>query len=406
VCGNTNVCGSHLGGIKCHWCGVKLCSYVCLKNYEKKICDYGKFSLIKLPPTSIYTNGETDIKLWKIRKSFIKHTTPVIVFINKRSGGGLGEVFIRNFVHHLNPIQIFDLGEGGPEPGLNFMFNNKIKNFQILGCGGDGTCAWILSILDKINPEVYPPLGVLPLGTGNDLSRSLGWGPGCDNPKDIKLKVLPALLDKCKVAILDRWNIKITESEDKVKDKVINNYFSIGIDAKVALSFHEKREKNPEMFSSRTVNKMWYAKFGVEGLIDGCPNLQDHLEVELDGKTIELPQLEALVIVNLPSCYGGAYLWSNKADPMGIGDGKFEVVGVTGAAHLGVIQTDLTPPIIIGQGSEIKITLKNSYPVQIDGEPWNQESCTFHITHLNKVRVLVNPNECHEVIKKEIEKGE
>jgi len=32
VCGNTNVCGSHLGGIKCHWCGVKLCSYVCLKK--------------------------------------------------------------------------------------------------------------------------------------------------------------------------------------------------------------------------------------------------------------------------------------------------------------------------------------------------------------------------------------
>ena len=51
---------------------------------------------------------------------------------------------------------------------------------------------------------------------------------------------------------------------DKIKDKlpleVMNNYFSIGADAKIAYDFHEAREKNPAAFSSQTVNKIEYAK--------------------------------------------------------------------------------------------------------------------------------------------------
>jgi len=119
-------------------------------------------------------------------------------------------------------------------------------------------------------------------------------------------------------------------------------------------------------------------------------------------KKKELPPLECVVIVNLPSCYGGAYLWPDKDRPMYIGDGKFEVVGVTGAGHLGQIQTGLSQPLIIGQGSEIKITMNETYPVQIDGEPLEQEPCILSIKHHNKVRVLANIKECHWVVKGEV----
>ena len=35
---------------------------------------------------------------------------------------------------------------------------------------------WVLSELDKLKMTPPPPVAVLPLGTGNDMSRVLNWG--------------------------------------------------------------------------------------------------------------------------------------------------------------------------------------------------------------------------------------
>ena len=51
---------------------------------------------------------------------------------------------------------------------------------RILAAGGDGTVSWVLgadgieSLPDNISRSQVP-VSVLPLGTGNDLAKSLGW---------------------------------------------------------------------------------------------------------------------------------------------------------------------------------------------------------------------------------------
>jgi len=48
---------------------------------------------------------------------------------------------------------------------------------QIVACGGDGTIGWVLSGIDKLegSKDDKPMVGVIPLGTGNDMARCLGW---------------------------------------------------------------------------------------------------------------------------------------------------------------------------------------------------------------------------------------
>ena len=47
----------------------------------------------------------------------------------------------------------------------------------IIICGGDGTILWVVEEMVFAGIDVDKVVfGVIPLGTGNDFSRSLGWG--------------------------------------------------------------------------------------------------------------------------------------------------------------------------------------------------------------------------------------
>lgn len=309
---------------------------------------------------------------------------PLIVFVNPKSGGNQGAKIIQSFMWYLNPRQVFDLSKSGPKEGLELYA--KVPNLRILACGGDGTVGWILSVLDQLKIRPSPPVAILPLGTGNDLARTLNWGGGyTDEPIT---KILSHVEDG-NIVQLDRWDLQVEpnpearpedrdeQQTDKLPIDVFNNYFSLGFDAHVTLGFHESREANPEKFNSRFRNKMFYAGTAFSDFLSGSSkDLAKHIKVVCDGtdltaKVQEL-KLQCLLFLNIPRYCAGTVPWGNPGEhhdfePQRHDDGCIEVIGFT--------MTSLATLQVGGHGErlsqcrEVTLSTFKSIPMQVDGEP-------------------------------------
>ena len=86
---------------------------------------------------------------------------------------------------------------------------------------------------------------------------------------------------------------------------VMNNYFGIGLDAKIAMDFGTFRDNNPEKCRNRIKNQMWYGVLGgKEMLAQTCKNLNERITLVCDGVPIRLPRLQGVVILNIGSYMG------------------------------------------------------------------------------------------------------
>ncbi|KAL2504680.1 Diacylglycerol kinase 2 [Abeliophyllum distichum] len=326
---------------------------------------------------------------------------PLLVFINAKSGAQNGRLLRRRLNMLLNPVQVFELSSTqGPEAGLELFA--KVQYFRVLVCGGDGTVAWVLDAIERHNFESPPPVSVLPLGTGNDLSRVLHWGGGFSTVEGQGgLSTFLHDINHAAVTMLDRWKVNITEEKSggepsEVKSKFMMNYLGIGCDAKVAYEFHTSREENPGKFYSQFVNKLRYAREGARDIMDrACADLPWQVWLEVDGKDIQIPKgTEGLIVLNIGSYMGGVDLWQNDYDHddnfnhQYIHDKMLEVVCVSGSWHLGKLQVGLSQARRLAQGGIIRIHVSSPFPVQIDGEPFIQQPGCLEITHHGQVFML------------------
>ncbi|KAL5253710.1 hypothetical protein ACHWQZ_G013477 [Mnemiopsis leidyi] len=327
----------------------------------------------------------------KVPSSVPHSKTPLLVFVNPKSGGNQGAYLIQAFQWCLNPRQVFDITEGGP--GLALSLFQNVVNLRILVCGGDGTVGWVLSEIDKLNFIHSPPVAILPLGTGNDLARVLNWGAGyAGDPVD---KILYHVMDGS-IQSLDRWEIEVEELEEEgdssnsnkpdeadtdipQKDlpiNVYNNYFSIGLDAYIQYQFHTGREAKPEKFNSRAYNKFVYFKGGfLDAFEPKYKDVSKFIELWCDGKDytekIREKKIHVILFLNIKSYGAGTNPWGNHSSGtrvQAMDDGFMEVVGLFGAAQMAALQVGDTG-FRITQCKKATVITRKAVHCQVDGEP-------------------------------------
>jgi len=223
----------------------------------------------------VFASQSLDWSRWEIRNSLIPDCcTPLLIFINEKSGPQIGKKLRSDFSRVLNPLQVVILPRNDPKDALKAFW--KVSGLRLVCVGGDGTIGWIVSCIDEINRdfqgsevrENHPPIAVLPVGTGNDMARCLGWGTGYSSWKT--KGILKALNEvrNARIRKVDRWELQfqsVHPGKDGFVDRALhiitprsiskldersrhmNNYFGVGVDAKVALEFHGARETHPEV---------------------------------------------------------------------------------------------------------------------------------------------------------------
>ena len=174
----------------------------------------------------------------------------------------------------------------------------------------------------------------------------------------------------------------------------MQNYLSIGVDALVTYNFHQARESPFYVMSSRLINKLIYFSYGTKDLLEReCKNLDQILELYLDDRQIKLPNIESVVVLNIPCWGGGVRPWelgvehSDFPEPS-ISDKKLEVFCIYSSFHIAQMQVGLSEPHRLGQAEKVRIVLKGSAPMQTDGEPWEQHPADITITHHKQIPIL------------------
>lgn len=309
--------------------------------------------------------------------------TPLLIFINPGSGGGLAPDLIARVEGDpsVRIVRLPDEASSWADTHAEILEDNTLR---CVACGGDGTVNWVVSLLNhRFGMEASgfrPPMAVIPFGTGNDMSRSLGWGRGMTNNKIVRIRErLDRIRRSTDIEESDVWQIEVKRSDtDETVTHRMLNYFSVGVDARCAYDFEKCRTDCRECFCCRCMSLFWYVPVAMSNLCCRRP-LRDYMHIDLDmfegidGKCCERHRLEtvrrdkSLSFITIPSMYAGLDPWICDI-PRAMNDHKLEVVAQGGAWSLGFFQIGCPTSRPRGQVSSARLEATEPVYYQIDGE--------------------------------------
>lgn len=376
-----------------------------------------------------FPDGSTDVRPQAVPAS----DRYIIAFVNTGSGDQRGDAFAKQLDECMDTggkayVMPHKLDEGLEK------IKEKIqaeKDCAVLACGGDGTVTWLLSALQtlKVDPKKLPPVGIIPLGTGNDLARSLGWGPALTDNGDIARYIRRAQMAEPKE--IDQWKLTLQVKGNSLLPPALShpqitavgyftNYFSVGLDAQTAYGVGQARATSlgKGCFQCRC----WPFRWLHGGFLCYClkaPNClrclccrtrplagrrwwnfffseKKEMEVFLDGHpySCDRKEIRQFTLANLNSYGAGMLLY--PLDQVLPNDGKLEVFTLESPA--GVVGMTLSKKIlkapfgnipILKQSEKVVLELKTGQYYQMDGEPWLLNMpCTATVEWHKRVKML------------------
>jgi diacylglycerol kinase (ATP) len=352
-----------------------------------------------------HKTAKLELKIDKLKGLLHQRQMTVIAFVNSRSGAQLGEMVMPHLAAILGEDHVFDIISDGIKPGLE-QFKDA-PNLRVLVGGGDGTYHYVIQAMIEAGICPLPPVGTIPLGTGNDLARQFGWGGSVYPNRKKVLKLVYKFATSACLTPLDIWMVKITPKdpetleplENESTSQIMFNYFNAGFEAGVSYRFDRFRKRHQKLFKARKVNQIGYGLSALSSTMrGGNQSLNNLVEMYVNGSKLETPEdLKTLVVLNFKNYQAGLDIWGKpkragvSAEPA-IDDQIAEVVGLGGVRHELKVRSHIRKGYHLAQGSSIKINVFTDIPINYDGEPFIQRGpCEIHLEPWCMAYILTNP---------------
>lgn len=239
-----------------------------------------------------------------------------------------------------------------PQHGTAIVQNNVDEFNHFISVGGDGT---LNEVVNGLNYENAPTLGVLPVGSGNDFSHNLGLNKNPEHNLEFNLNSHHQLI-KTDVGIV-KYKVK---GDEKLYEKRFINSLGIGFDAYVA-----HINQNHKVLSG----VLSYLAAVIKALTRLTPL---EIDAAIDGRSISGKKL--LIAVGNGKTTGGGFYLTPKAN---VSDNKFDICFVDKISRIKLLKKlplaivnklDGVKEVSMSTFNEAKINLDTPYYVHVDGE--------------------------------------